>query len=147
MVTEVQSISEVLERKSVFGQPSQSAKVRHVPKRQDQMIISDHMCVRAKPGACGNGLVIEINRLDIAHVDACSREQTSNRTDSIGDADAAGDDLREHWLEDKIILSVDEQDFKIVAGPERLLEILRGIHAAESATKDNHSFASFRHCT
>src|SRR5215510_12880924 len=124
MVAQVQSISKVLERQSVLGQSSKTAKVCYVPKPQNQMIIRDYVSVRAKTGACCDGLLIEIDRLDIAHVHVCVWEPTANWADSVSNAYAAGDDFGQHWLEHKIVFSIDEYDFKIVTGPKRPLEVL-----------------------
>ena len=54
--------------------------------------------------------------------------------------------LPEMRLEHKIILSVDEENFEIVAPAQRLLEVLCRVDTREPATQDNHSLAPFWHC-
>src|SRR5262249_61175603 len=134
MVAQVQSVSKVLERQSVLGQSSKTAKVCYVPKPQNQMIIRDYVSVRTKTGACCDGLVIEIDRLDIAHVDVCPGEQTSNWADSAGNSYAAEHDFGEHSVQHQEVFSIDEYEFKVLRRPERPLQLLCSEHTGDPPT-------------
>ncbi len=81
-------------------------------------------------------------------VEVRARAEPPDRRDRVDDADAAGDYLWEHRLEDHVVVAVDEPELDAAASqftPEELLERQRRVDAAEAAAKDEDSNGPVSH--
>jgi hypothetical protein len=68
-----------------------------------------------------------------------AREQLAQRADRVEDADVAGDHLREHRLEDEVVLAIDQRHRHRRALRRVALQRQRRVHAAEAAAQHDHA--------
>ena len=145
VAAQMERVGQVLERHRVLGQAAQAAEIRDVAERDHQMVVGDRVRVRAEARAGHHHLARQVDRFDLAHVDVGARQQPAQRANRVGQADGSGDHLRQHRLEDEVVLLADERDLEVALPSECLLERLRGVNAGESAAQHQHSFPRCRH--
>ena len=136
-VSHLQRVLQVLERQRVLGEPAQAAEVGDVAEREHQVVEREHVRVRLEARRGRHSARSEIDPHHIAHVQFRARQEVLQRADQIREADRSADDLRQHRLEDEVVLLGDEDQFHVVARTEPLLERRGGEDAAETAAEDH----------
>ncbi len=137
VVAQVEGVAEVLERERVLGQAAQAAEVGDAAEGQHQVVEGNDVGMRPEAGAGDDDLLLEVDLLHVADVEVGARQEAPDGTDHVEDPDRPGDHLRQHGLEDEVVLLVDEDDLDVLALAHRLLQLHRGVDAGEAAAQDH----------
>ena len=144
VIAQVERVVQVLEGQRVLRQAAQPAEVGHRPQREDQVVVFDDVGVGQEPRGGGDGALLQIDRLDLAHVDLGRGQEAPQGADQIHQADGSGDHLGEHRLEDEVVVLGDEDDLVVVEAAQLLLELSRNEDPAEAAAEDHDAFRAMR---
>src|SRR5437867_5374328 len=140
VIADKERVAQVLERNGVLRQSAQPAKISDVAKCQHQMIVRKDIRVWVKTRSRRDCLILDINRLDLAHMEVRARQHPANWANGIEHANAARDNFCQHWLKHEIVLFIDQQNFQIVAPAQRLFQMHSGIDTAKAAAQNDNAF-------
>jgi hypothetical protein len=117
------------------GSPAHPAEVGDAAQREHEVVEGHDVGLGPEAGAAHHHLVLEVHGLDLAHVEVGARQEPPDRAHHVEHADGAGDDLRQHGLEDEVVLLVDEDDLEIVPPVHRLLQGHGRVDAGEASAQ------------
>ena len=123
------------------GSACSAPEVGHVAQREDQVVVLEDVVARQEARRERDRLRREVDLLNLADVHVGARQEMRERAHHVGEPDAAGHDLREHRLEDEVVLAIHERDLHVLVLAEQLLQSLRGVDAAETAAQHDDVLA------
>jgi hypothetical protein len=140
VISEPHGIGEILEREGVLLQSGDAAEIRDSPESDDKMVPFEQQGLGAESGGEDDFAVFQIDRFDIADVDACAWDELLQGADSVEQADVSGHDFSKHGLEDEVILAVDQSDFDFGLASKEAFKSHCGVNASETSTEDQDPF-------
>jgi hypothetical protein len=103
VIAQRDGVPQVLEGHGVLVQPGEPAKVGDVAQRQHEMIVREFGVAAGEAGLQPHHPALQIDGFDFADEQLRAWEQLVQRTDSVEQADFAGDHLGKHRLECKVV--------------------------------------------
>ena len=130
-------VGEVLHGERMLRQAGEPLQIDAGAKRDDDLVIMKVDRDQARPLHDDHLLLLEVDthNLGLAHLEP--PQQLAQGHDRVGRMDARGGDLRQQWLEDEIVIGVNELDIELAAALP--LERLGREHTAEAAA-DHEDF-------
>ncbi len=141
VVAQVERIAEILEWAGMLAHAGNLVVVELRAERDDQVIIRKDRFDRLRAGAEGHGMCRQVDRLHFARVKPGRAGQPADRTDDVVELDRPGNHLRQHRLEDEIIVPAHDDDLDRLALLRRhqFFQVDRGVNAAKPTAQDQNS--------
>src|SRR5262249_28244443 len=140
VVSELQSVGQIFERKSVLWKSAQASKVGHSAEREDEVVVRNDVRMGMKSWARHDRSCFEVERFDLSHVETSAWKQPSDRAHHVEKSDRAGDHLWQHRLKNEVVLLVDQHDFNVAPVFELLLEGARSVNSCKPPSHDDNAF-------
>src|SRR5262249_46058086 len=137
-IAQVDCITERLDRDGMRFRARHAVKARDRAERQHEMVKLDFVRMALVAVRDMHAAALEVDRVDLAAEEPGAPQESADRIHHVREIEVARSDLVEHGREEKEVLPRDERHFEIAAGVSEALELERRVHAAETATEDEH---------
>src|ERR1043166_3624308 len=88
----------------------------------------------------GHELLVEIDGLDVTRKEIDLAQEFSYWVNDLSEVEVAGGDFVQHRRKEKEVVAIDNRDVDIRRVGERLFEVKRRVHTAETAAEDQNTF-------